>query len=69
MSTRFTPSETPEKHGPKCDGNCMETHGAHVGVVQRVLVMRAGFPEMRFSYCENAIQEDERRGYFVVRQL
>ena len=48
-----------------CEGNCMETHGGHKGDVLSVVVSGNGLKDYTFIYCENAINEDISRGFFV----
>lgn len=50
-----------------CEGNCLVTHGEHTGAVERVLVSGMDTVAMEFFYCQNAIQEDESRGFKVER--
>ena len=47
-----------------CEGNC-EAYDGHAGEIKRVAVKRFE-SEWKFNYCENAIKEDERRGFEVV---
>lgn len=48
-----------------CEGNCLETHGAHKGEVIPVICRMAGH-SYRFNYCEQAIEEDTLRGFDVI---
>ena len=53
----------------KCEGNCIETHGEHLGEVNHIMVKGKEFfngKPFTFDYCQNAIQEDERRGFEVT---
>ena len=54
-------------YGRACEGNCLATHGEHSREVEKVLVSGMGTVEMEFYYCQNAIQEDEKRGFTVDR--
>ena len=48
----------------QCEGSCEE----HKGEVAPVLCYAPGDREpWRFNYCEEAIAEDERRGFTVIR--
>ncbi len=50
-----------------CEGNCIETHGEHSGQVREVSVIGNGHRNpFTFNYCENAIKEDESRGFAVL---
>jgi hypothetical protein len=49
----------------KCEGNCIEDFGEHKGTVKEVIVSGITFKPMTFNYCENAIEEDTRRGFTV----
>lgn len=49
----------------KCDGECSKEETC-TGTVKKVLVSGLGFKlPFEFNYCETAIQEDKRRGFFV----
>ena len=48
-----------------CEGNCLETHGTHKGEVIAVILSGQGWKDTKFNYCQNAIEEDERRGFSV----
>lgn len=50
----------------KCEGNCLTTHGQHKGVVKPVTVYGNTWHPMTFNYCDNAIEEDNNRGFSVV---
>lgn len=52
----------------KCEGNCLETYGAHEPPTVPVVVTGTGFGAMRFNYCANAVKEDQSRGFKVVRE-
>lgn len=52
-----------------CEGNCLETHSEHKGEVVAVIISGNGWQKTKFNYCQNAIEEDERRGFFVRQQL
>lgn len=45
-----------------CDGSCE----IHKGEVIPVIIEGHGWDGIKFNYCQEAIEEDERRG-FVVR--
>lgn len=48
----------------KCDGSCEE----HIGEVKPVIVWGQSWTKdnpWKFNYCEEAIREDERRGFIV----
>lgn len=49
----------------KCEGNCLEHHGEHKGIVSPVVVYGQAIKPTKFNYCENAIKEDLRRGFVV----
>jgi hypothetical protein len=45
----------------KCEGSCEE----HAGEVRQVIVSGHGWNPTPFTYCDNAIIEDRRRGFTV----
>lgn len=49
----------------KCDGNCVQTHGEHKMEVKHVIVYNHEWKETKFNYCQNAVDEDRRRGFTV----
>jgi hypothetical protein len=49
----------------KCEGSCEQHHGEVVSV--RVIDKDTGQDWGLFNYCEEAIQEDLRRGFEVKR--
>ncbi len=51
----------------KCEGNCIETHGEHKGEVSHVVVYSIDWKETKFNYCQNAVDEDTRRGFTVKK--
>lgn len=52
----------------KCQGDCLNTHDHHRGIVQKVEVSGIGlWPPLKFYYCENAIEEDICRGFEVTK--
>lgn len=48
----------------KCEGACDK----HRGDVAEVRVFGNGWQPMRFNYCQEAIEEDERRGFVVQKE-
>lgn len=50
----------------KCEGSCIENYGSHKGDVKEVLVSSEQWQPMTFFYCENAIDEDIKRGFTVI---
>jgi len=48
-----------------CEGNCVETHGSHRGKVKEVIISGNNWQKMTFFYCQNAIEEDIKRGFNV----
>ena len=52
-----------------CEGGCIENYGKHLDEVQKVLVRDKNTLPIRkftFNYCQNAIDEDIRRGFDVI---
>lgn len=49
----------------QCEGNCIETHGEHSGEATGVIISGNGWKPTKFNYCQNAIDEDIRRGFIV----
>jgi hypothetical protein len=49
----------------KCEGNCTEDNGLHKGDVRTVIVTDKN-RSFKFNYCEEAIEEDRRRGFTVT---
>jgi len=49
-------------HADSCEGACKH----HVGPIQRVHVVGHGHDWGEFWYCQNAIEEDRRRGFTVT---
>lgn len=56
-----------EQEGNKliCEGNCIETHGEHRGEVKQVFIIGWTKEPCIFCYCQNAVEEDERRGFVI----
>ena len=51
-----------------CMGNCVETHGSHAGPVEVVRVIAPdGYDWGWWPYCQNAIDEDTKRGMRITR--
>jgi len=48
-----------------CEGNCEQTHGGHAGPCRVVNVIAPNQTWGFFSYCDNAVAEDELRGFRV----
>lgn len=44
-----------------CEGSCE----IHKGEVIPVIISGLGWKDTKFNYCQNAIEEDERRGFSV----
>lgn len=67
MNTDDLKSKTPADAKPvlavrACEGSCK----IHKGEVMPVIIEGHGWDGIKFNYCQEAIEEDERRG-FVVR--
>lgn len=46
----------------KCDGNCE----FHTDNIRKIIIGNGHFEGLKFNYCENAILEDERRGFTII---
>lgn len=58
-----------EIYEPKtCQGECRK-EGRCFGEVKSVLVSGNGFKSFQFDYCQEAREEDERRGFLVEENL
>lgn len=58
----------PEGERVECEGNCVRDDGGHSGEVVRVNVTDASNSKDfgGYWYCDNAINEDRRRGFAVT---
>ena len=48
-----------------CEGSCE----IHKGEVIPVIITGHGWDDTKFNYCQEAIEEDERRGFVVRHDL
>lgn len=62
---KYTTQSQQPKTGLICQGNCIATHKEHKGLVQQVRVHGFGSESINFNYCQNAIEEDGRRGFSI----
>lgn len=54
----------------ECEGDCINTHGEHSGDVRPYQVLAEdGWNWGEFFYCDNAAEEDARRGFQLILEF